>query len=52
MTGFPPGKVNDGTIHAADAVAAQAKADLTTAYNDAAGRAPQRGRPWRRTSAG
>lgn len=39
VTGFPPGDVN-GTIHAADAVAAQAKADLTVAYNDAAGRAP------------
>jgi len=39
ITGFPPGKVN-GTIHAADAVAGQAKSDLTTAYNDAAGRTP------------
>ena len=39
VTGFPPGTVNDGTIHAADAVAAQAQSDLTTAYNDAAGRA-------------
>jgi Ice-binding-like len=29
-----------GTIHAADAVAAQAQADLVTAYNDAAGRSP------------
>lgn len=37
VSGFPPGKVS-GTIHAADAVAAQAQADLTTAYNDAAGR--------------
>ena len=37
VTGFPPGDVN-GTIHAADSVAAQAKTDLTTAYNDAAGR--------------
>jgi hypothetical protein len=37
VTGFPPGKVN-GTIHTADAVALQAQADLTTAYNDAAGR--------------
>jgi len=27
-----------GTIHAADAAAAQAKTDLTTAFNDAAGR--------------
>ena len=39
ITGFPPGHVN-GTIHAADAVALQAQSDLTTAYNDAAGRTP------------
>jgi hypothetical protein len=39
VTGFPPGIVN-GTIHVADGVAAQAQADLTTAYNDAAGQAP------------
>jgi hypothetical protein len=39
VTGFPPGLVN-GTVHAADAVAAQAQADLTAAYNDAAGRTP------------
>jgi len=39
VTGFPPGLVN-GTIHAADAVALQAETDLTTAYNDAAGRTP------------
>jgi hypothetical protein len=38
VVGFPPGIVNNGTIHAADAVAAQAQADVTTAYNDAAGR--------------
>jgi hypothetical protein len=38
VTGFPPGTVN-GTTHAADAAAAQAQSDLTTAYNDAAGRA-------------
>ncbi len=38
MTGFPPGIVTGGTIHAADAVALQAQGDLTTAYNDAAGR--------------
>src|SRR5207249_6383368 len=37
VTGFPPGIVN-GTIHAADAAATQAQLDLTTAYNDAAGR--------------
>ena len=40
VTGFPPGTVSNGTVHAADAVAAQAQADLTTAYDDAAGRAP------------
>ncbi len=40
VTGFPPGIVTPpGTIHAADPVAAQAQSDLTTAYNDAAGRA-------------
>jgi Ice-binding-like len=39
ITGFPPGTVN-GTVHAADAVALQAQSDLTTAYNDAAGRTP------------
>ncbi|CAN5449889.1 hypothetical protein BH24ACT7_BH24ACT7_03210 [soil metagenome] len=38
ITGFPPGIVL-GTIHAGDAVAAQAQSDLTIAYNDAAGRA-------------
>src|SRR5579859_3902478 len=40
VTGFPPGIVTNGTIHRADAVAAQAQSDLTTAYNDAAGRSP------------
>ena len=39
VTGFPPGTVN-GAIHQADAVALQAKTDLTTAYNDAASRIP------------
>jgi len=39
VTGFPPATVN-GTVHAADAVAAQAQADLTVAYDDAAGRLP------------
>ncbi|CAN5122434.1 hypothetical protein BH24ACT1_BH24ACT1_11750 [soil metagenome] len=39
ITGFPPGVVN-GTIHAGDEVCFQAQADLTSAYNDAAGRAP------------
>jgi hypothetical protein len=40
VTGFPPGIVTNGTIHAADAVAAQAQSDLTNAYVDAAGRTP------------
>jgi hypothetical protein len=39
ITGFPPGIAN-GTVHAGDAHAAGAQADLTIAYNDAAGRAP------------
>jgi hypothetical protein len=39
VTGFPPGQVN-GATHAADAAALQAQSDLTTAYNDAAGRTP------------
>ncbi|MGZ4349518.1 MAG: ice-binding family protein [Solirubrobacteraceae bacterium] len=39
VSGFPPGTVNC-TVHAADAVAAQAQSDLTTAYNDAASRTP------------
>ena len=39
VTGFPPGIVN-GMIHAADAVALQAKSDLVIAYDDAAGRTP------------
>src|ERR1700675_3338181 len=34
ITGFPPGTVN-GATHSADAVAGQAKSDLTAAYNDA-----------------
>lgn len=37
VVGFPPGTVT-GTIHAGDAAAATAQADLTVAYNDAAGR--------------
>jgi len=40
VTNFPPGLVTNGVIHAADTVAAQAQAALTTAYNDAAGRVP------------
>lgn len=39
ITGFPPGTVN-GEVHPTDAVAAQARADLTTAYNVAAGLTP------------
>jgi hypothetical protein len=35
VTGFPPGIVN-GTIHQGDAVAQQAQADVTTAYNSLA----------------
>lgn len=38
VTGFPPGKVIDGSIHAGDGAAARAEHDLTTAYNNAAGR--------------
>ncbi len=40
VSGFPPGLVNNGVIHAADAPALQAQNDLTTGYNDAAGRGP------------
>jgi cell division septation protein DedD len=40
VTGFPPGIVSNGTIHSADGVAAGAQSDLTTAYDDAAGRSP------------
>lgn len=36
ITGFPPGLVIGGTIHSADALAAQAQVDLTAAYNAAA----------------
>jgi hypothetical protein len=36
VTGFPPGIVTGGTIHAADTVAAQAQSDLTTTYNNLA----------------
>jgi hypothetical protein len=41
VVGFPPGIVTDGTIHSADAVAAQAQADLVAAYDTAAGESPQ-----------
>ncbi|MBJ7600904.1 ice-binding family protein [Candidatus Nephthysia bennettiae] len=37
VTGFPPGTVVGGTQHVADAVAIQAKNDLVTAYDNAAG---------------
>jgi hypothetical protein len=37
VTGFPPGTFS-GTKHAGDATSAVAMTDLTTAYNDAAGR--------------
>jgi hypothetical protein len=37
VTGFPPGTVTNGTIHAADAVAAQAQDDTSTAYDNLAG---------------
>jgi hypothetical protein len=39
VTGFPPGIVVSGTIHAADAVAAAAQVSVTTAYNSLAGQA-------------
>jgi hypothetical protein len=39
FSGFPPGTVT-GTVHLADAVAAQAQADLTAAINDVDGRTP------------
>lgn len=39
VTGFPPGIVIGGTIHAADAVALQAQNDTTTAYVNLAGQA-------------
>jgi ice-binding like protein len=38
VTGFPPGTVVDGTIHAADAVALQAQSDDVAAYNNLASR--------------
>jgi hypothetical protein len=38
ITGFGPGILVGGTIHAGDAVAAQAQSDLTAAFLDAAGR--------------
>lgn len=44
LTGFPPGRVN-GRVHAGDPVASQAQSDLTTAYDDAAGRTPPQALP-------
>ena len=40
VTGFPPGRVSNGSTYQANAVARQAKADLTAGYLDAAGRTP------------
>ncbi|OPB46173.1 hypothetical protein A0O28_0062940 [Trichoderma guizhouense] len=40
ISGFPPGVVVNGMIHMTDALAAQAQADVTTAYNVAAGLQP------------
>jgi len=37
VTGFGPGVVVGGTIHSADALAGQAQADTTTAYNNLTG---------------
>nr|ALG05186.1 ice-binding protein [bacterium] len=39
VSGFPPGTVVSGTIHANDATASSAQADITTAYNSLAGQA-------------
>jgi hypothetical protein len=39
VIGFPPGTLA-GALHSADAEALQAKSDLVTAYNNAAGQAP------------
>lgn len=37
ITGFPPGMVTNGTLYSAGAVAAQAQADLTSAFTTAMG---------------
>jgi len=37
VTGFPPGLVGGGAMHAGDALAGQAQSDLITAYNGLAG---------------
>ena len=38
VTGFPPATLTSGSMHDGDPVAAQAEADLTTAYDEAASR--------------
>jgi hypothetical protein len=40
VVGFPPGIINNGVEHVADAQALQAKRDWTTAYNDATSQTP------------
>ncbi|HYO32518.1 MAG TPA: ice-binding family protein, partial [Nocardioidaceae bacterium] len=40
ITGFPPGVITNGTLHETDAVADNARAAWTPAYNDAASRRP------------
>ncbi len=42
VTGFPPGLVTGGVLHAGDAAALQAQSDLTLAYITLAGEAPTR----------
>src|SRR6202041_1229931 len=37
ITGFPPGTVTNGALHAADPTATQAHADTATAFNTLAG---------------
>ena len=40
VVGFPPGIINNGVEHVADAQALQAQKDWTTAYDNAAGQGP------------
>jgi hypothetical protein len=40
ITGFPPGIINNGTQYIADTQSTNAKSDLVTAYNQAAGETP------------
>jgi hypothetical protein len=42
VTGFPPGQVNGGAIHSADANTLQAQTDTTTVYNALAGQSCDR----------